>query len=195
MPFFYKPKVGLHHSLNRAAMSIFGTNRPLHLEKTIDQHSLKNLYGIWGKQNLPQKTKKPFHHSSGRLVGTWSPQKTKSTKLIFSNCNNNIGYMFIIKFLVDLQNQCWRITLGSTYSETLNVSFSLFVPALEKSFYQSANFASTIFFGFFASSTGQETWLPSCSWSSKSQVRAPRRQCWQNSVKFLTFRRSDLEAI
>ena len=119
-------------------MSIFGANHPLHLENDKNNILLKSDKEYCNNKKWLQKAKQPFHHSSGRLVGTWSPQKTKSTRLIFSNCNNNISYMFIIKFLVDLQNEYWRITLGSTYSETLNVSFSLFVPALEKRFCQSA---------------------------------------------------------
>ena len=32
-------------------------------------------------------------------------RKLNQQSLIFSNCNNNISYMFIIKFLVDLQNE------------------------------------------------------------------------------------------
>ena len=131
-------------------MSIFGANHPLHLENDKNNILLKSDKEYCNNKKWLQKAKQPFHHSSGRLVGTWSPQKTKSTKSIFSNCNIDISYMFIIKFLVDLQNEYWRITLGSTYSETLNVSFSLFVPALEKRFARAqfvARFvASTIFF-------------------------------------------------
>ena len=132
MPFFYKPKVGLHHPLDRAAMSIFGTNRPLHLEKTIDQHSLKNLYGIWGKQNLPQKTNNLFIVLQDGWWGLDFHRKLNQQNQYFQ-----IAIIISVKCLSSslrgyLQNQYWRITLGSTYSETLNVSFSLFVPALGK---------------------------------------------------------------
>ena len=73
MPFFYKPKVGLHHPLDRAAMSIFGTNRPLNLEKTIEEHSLK-IDIKYGENKIFLKRQKTFSSffrtAGGDLIST-----------------------------------------------------------------------------------------------------------------------------
>ena len=144
-------------------MSIFGANHPLHLENDKNNILLKS-----DKEYCNNKI--GFKRQKNLFIilqdGWWGLDFHRKL-----NQQNQYFQIAILISVICLSSSFWWLSTKSVLKDHLGQHvfgdferlLFLVCAGTRKKFLPERKFCINIFFGFLASSTGQETWLPSCS--------------------------------
>ena len=121
-----KPEIGLDKPLHGPSMGVFCTNSPLRLEVILiigrQKAILSSQIALFSSEN----TFSSFLRTAGGDLTSTENCKEKMKKKKTENRNEKMR-----KYGNETLERNQKVTFGRTYSETLNVSFSLWLPLLK----------------------------------------------------------------